>query len=122
MSKPHKWEKEIVAWANGADIECRDITYGPGLWGPWTETPIEWDNPDYEFRIAGQKDESSLIETLIKIARRETTAESGITTDDYMDISMNTVYQFGYEDGETLLARTILREKGIEWSAKVTYE
>lgn len=130
MSKQHKWYNEILAWANGAEIECRDKSYG-GLWGPWSETAPDWDHPDYEFRIVEPKKpdtpfaediDTSFIEYLIKIARGKTSSDLEYTSEEYMDVSLNTMYRFGYDDGKTGLARHILKEKGIEWSAKVTYE
>ena len=52
----HKWHREIKAWADGAEIECRDIPYN-GAWGDWDDTPIDWDDADYEFRIKPQPKE-----------------------------------------------------------------
>jgi hypothetical protein len=31
--KPHKWAKEIKAWADGAEIECLDLTMPTPYWG-----------------------------------------------------------------------------------------
>lgn len=51
QQKPHKWQKEIVAWAGGAKVEARNQT---AAWrNPWwfvDENP-HWNNPDFEFRI-----------------------------------------------------------------------
>ena len=50
MSKPHKWAKEIKAWADGAEIEFRLPT------GTWklcdaTEEPPQWlENVDYRIK------------------------------------------------------------------------
>lgn len=43
--KPHKWQKEIIAWANGAEIECKWVD---GEWHP--EKSPHWDST-YEYRI-----------------------------------------------------------------------
>lgn len=44
--KPHKWAKEIKAWADGAVIECR-----PGEGMAWSEAPSpEWDS-SRQYRI-----------------------------------------------------------------------
>ena len=54
MSKPHKWAKEIIAWANGAEIEWRFFK-GDFEWTNWisTETaPKEWNEKvkgEYQF-------------------------------------------------------------------------
>jgi len=37
MNKPHKWAKEIKAWADGAAIESRD-NIGGG-WSAWRSAP-----------------------------------------------------------------------------------
>lgn len=50
MNNQHKWHKEIKAWADGAEIECRDIRE-KGYWGPWSDSPIDWNNVNYEFRV-----------------------------------------------------------------------
>lgn len=48
--KQHKWAEVIKAWADGAEIECRDISVN-GYWGEWVDSPIDWDDPHYEFRV-----------------------------------------------------------------------
>jgi hypothetical protein len=45
--KPHKWHKEIKAWADGAEIECKVIN--TGMWV--TVDDPYWYVRDYEFRI-----------------------------------------------------------------------
>jgi hypothetical protein len=54
--KPHKWAKEIKAWADGAEIEEFDweVT-GKDGWNV-TESP-EWDNTRYCYRIKPQPKE-----------------------------------------------------------------
>ena len=46
--KPHKWAKEIKAWADGAEIEVYDVIKG---WIP--ETDFYWIE-DYDYRIKPQ--------------------------------------------------------------------
>ena len=50
--KPHKWAKEIKAWADGADIESR--TNDSQAWIR-NETPA-W-NPSFQYRIKPQPKE-----------------------------------------------------------------
>lgn len=48
--KQHKWHKEIKAWADGAEIECR---YADEIeWKEW-ENPA-WGSNLYEYRIKPQ--------------------------------------------------------------------
>ena len=49
----HKWHREIKAWADGAQIECKYIgdKYTHSYWGPWDDGPIDWNDEDYEFRV-----------------------------------------------------------------------
>lgn len=49
--KPHKWAKEIKAWADGHEIEYRDLTCDTD-WATWV-CP-SWDNDCYEYRIKPQ--------------------------------------------------------------------
>jgi hypothetical protein len=49
--KPHKWEKEIKAWADGAEIECRQFGKHE-----WHKTTPQW-NDFYEYRIKPQPKE-----------------------------------------------------------------
>lgn len=53
--KPHKWAKEIKAWADGADIEHRwhGNIY---VWHKCTK-PIDWENELIEYRIKPQPKE-----------------------------------------------------------------
>lgn len=48
MNKPHKWAKEIKAWADGAEIEY----YSYDIWSEWYED-IGW-YEGYEYRIKPQ--------------------------------------------------------------------
>ena len=51
--KPHKWAKEIKAWADGAAIESKDIATGE-----WEEVDPYWETDDeYEYRIKPQPKE-----------------------------------------------------------------
>lgn len=53
MNKPHKWAAVIKAWADGAEVECKNIFIQGSHWGPWNEEegPINWNDPDYIFRV-----------------------------------------------------------------------
>lgn len=51
--KPHKWQKEIVAWAGGTKVEQHLVS----MWkdAGWEivreDVNPEWNNPQMEFRI-----------------------------------------------------------------------
>lgn len=51
MNTPHKWAKEIKAWADGAEIEFRTKLYDS--WGRWvSDNNPDWDaDSDWEYRI-----------------------------------------------------------------------
>jgi len=52
MNKPHKYQKEIIAWVNGEKVQYRRIlapTYFP-QWEDMDETRFYFE-PDLEFRI-----------------------------------------------------------------------
>jgi hypothetical protein len=51
--KPHKWAKEIKAWADGAEIESKVIN--TGMWV--TVDDPYWYVRDYEYRIKPQPKE-----------------------------------------------------------------
>jgi hypothetical protein len=53
MNKPHRWAEVIKAWADGAEVECRDMFFEDSFWGPWSEDdqPINWNDPHYIFRV-----------------------------------------------------------------------
>ena len=55
MSKPHKWAKEIKAWADGAEIEYRKI--GTEKWLDEKEDFPYWDSVIFEYRIKPQHKE-----------------------------------------------------------------
>lgn len=46
MNKPHKWAKEIKAWADGAEIQCR---YVGGV--NWGSAPNPSWHDDLEYRV-----------------------------------------------------------------------
>ena len=55
MSKPHKWAKEIKAWADGAEIEIRETDVKNPEWIPFEG---EWYNSIHvEYRIKPQPKE-----------------------------------------------------------------
>lgn len=45
----HKWHKEIKAWADGAEIECRDKTFNEANWQDVSE-PMWLDNLEYRIK------------------------------------------------------------------------
>ena len=50
--KQHKWHKEIKAWADGAEIEFKNLTIDGHTWEVmWSPN---WDGDWYEFRIKPQ--------------------------------------------------------------------
>lgn len=53
MNKPHKCADVIKAWADGAEVECKNIFIQGSHWGPWNEEegPINWNDPNYIFRV-----------------------------------------------------------------------
>ena len=66
--KPHKWAKEIHAWADGAEIEYRKKT-GYGCialdWvGIGQQESIDWLMEEFEFRIKPQPMESKYGEVI----------------------------------------------------------
>ena len=58
MNKQHKWAKEIKAWADGAEIQCRAVKNTLGITTDWfdAETP-QWHDNDTEYRIKPQPKE-----------------------------------------------------------------
>lgn len=59
--KPHKWAKEIKAWADGAEIEQRYTGSATTTYRNYTDwhptTDINWDMPSWEYRIKPQQEE-----------------------------------------------------------------
>jgi hypothetical protein len=55
IMKPHKWAKEIKAWADGAEIEYRKI--GTEKWLDEKEDFPYWDSVIFEYRIKPQPKE-----------------------------------------------------------------
>ena len=56
--KPHKWAKEIKAWADGVEIECRrKESWGWREWETFKEFYWYNDNEIYEYRIKPQPKE-----------------------------------------------------------------
>lgn len=53
--KPHKWAKEIKAWADGAEIEWCYMAEPFGTWQ--TVTSPNWDSTNLEYRIKPQPKE-----------------------------------------------------------------
>ena len=46
--KPHKWHKEIKAWADGAEIEYREHEFG--TWKPCKEPPQWFELVEYRIK------------------------------------------------------------------------
>jgi hypothetical protein len=52
---PHKWANVIKAWADGEQLQFRVLKIDH-TWTEWWDFlksagPIDWDNPEFEFRI-----------------------------------------------------------------------
>ena len=57
--KPHKWAKEIKAWADGAEIEFRWKDQHKQEWSKWEDCKeTQFYYFDYEFRIKPQEQQS----------------------------------------------------------------
>jgi len=56
-TKPHKWAKEIKAWADGAMIEVRSRYPSLREWKQWevSETPAWLIHDEFEYRIKPEK-------------------------------------------------------------------
>ena len=59
MTKPHKWAKEIKAWADGEIIEYRWIPsmHASSNWSSVGQNEIDWNLTTLEFRIKPQPKE-----------------------------------------------------------------
>lgn len=58
--KPHKWAKEIIAWANGAEIEqrCHSPSIKDCIWSNWEQFDGDWtEEKHWEYRIKPQPKE-----------------------------------------------------------------
>ena len=58
--KPHKWAKEIKAWADGAEIEqrCHSPSIKEIIWSDWEQFDGEWtEEKHWEYRIKPQPKE-----------------------------------------------------------------
>lgn len=52
----HKWHKEIKAWADGAEIECKNSI------GIWVDVPNpDWNAKGWEYRIKPQPKEPTYL-------------------------------------------------------------
>lgn len=61
MNKQHKWHKEIKAWADGAEIECKHKTFNGANWED-VKDPMWLD--DVEYRIKPQPKSDTSISVL----------------------------------------------------------
>lgn len=50
-TKPHKWAKEIKAWADGLPIQIRNPNFAKPTWTDCNLNNIRWDDENFEFRI-----------------------------------------------------------------------
>ena len=56
--KPHRWAKEIIAWANGAEIEYRYFDNLESQYTEWIRDRFpNWTDDEFEFRIKPQPKE-----------------------------------------------------------------
>lgn len=64
--KPHKWAKEIKAWADGAEIEFR--FYSEGKWSDWevVDPPVFNVEEIYDYRIKPQPKEPQYLYVMIE--------------------------------------------------------
>ena len=68
----HKWNKEIKAWADGAEIECNLRSPLTGKWEGWfLDSEPNWcSNEHYKFRIKPQPKEPQYLYVLMNTAGR----------------------------------------------------
>ena len=78
MSKPHKWAKEIKAWADGAEIET---LLPSGQWELVNAKQHLWDN-HYEYRIKPQPKEPQYLYVYEDIGGINITSDKNYATKD----------------------------------------
>ena len=80
----HKWHKEIKAWANGAEIEYRELADEDMNWEVWG-CP-SWNSLQYEYRIKPQPKEPQYLYVWLdkdtELAQLETHEPKGVLEDD----------------------------------------
>lgn len=62
--KPHKWQKEIIAWANGEQIQFRDMRTLPVSDWVINTHPSWYTDGTYEYRV---KTEPDIIDLYIRL-------------------------------------------------------
>ena len=77
--KPHKWAKEIKAWADGAEIEVTSPYISE--WKKVTKSP-DWDNEEITFRIKPQPKEPQYLYVYEDIGGINITSDKNYATKD----------------------------------------
>ena len=74
--KPHKWAKEIKAWADGAEIEHRWFREYASDWSEWSDFEGDWVSFDgIEYRIKPQPKEPQYLYVYATMSGFEITNE-----------------------------------------------
>ena len=82
--KPHKWTKEIKAWADGAEIEWADIRYiaNPTWYDCDKEKQPDWDTTFYKYRVKPQSKEPQYLYVYEDIGGINITSDKNYATKD----------------------------------------
>lgn len=80
--KPHKWAKEIKAWADGAEIEMRISDSNHAYVWTECEKPLFSTNDDIEYRIKPQPKEPQYLYVYEDIGGINITSDKNYATKD----------------------------------------
>ena len=83
--KPHKWAKEIIAWANGAEIEqrCHSPSIKEIIWSDWEQFDGDWtEEKHWEYRIKPQPKEPQYLYVYEDIGGINITSDKNYATKD----------------------------------------
>ena len=78
--KPHKWAKEIKAWADGAEIQWVHSAEPIGEWK--TAHMPNWNDDNYEYRIKPQPKEPQYLYVYEDIGGINITSDKNYATKD----------------------------------------
>ena len=83
--KPHKWAKEIKAWADGAEIEqrCHSPSIKEIIWSDWEQFDGDWtEERHWEYRIKPQPKEPQYLYVYEDISGINITSDKNYATKD----------------------------------------
>ena len=123
---PHKWQKEIIAWANGEQIQYRTIKQTDDRSNIWLDELEDnnprWNSPLYEFRV---KPKEKILKCRLALMKKSNGEYYTFSVDEYNGKLDNFFISQFFVNGKKVFTygenNSEVGDKFVRWATDIIY-